>query len=557
MPSLFSDFYKRHTSIVSLHVLLVLITFPMEILLLSYVTGQIFKKIQKKKYKMFFIVLLIFFSIFLFIQFFYFVQEYLNSLIIPKLDTFTRTELLNVVLQHKFDYDEIKIGELMYRISKTPGHLYKNYNNFVNYMLPLYFCVLFFPMYLFWLQWRLGLIVAVVFIVMAWIFFIYYRSFTSNVEMRFEKEHHLMDEYQDVLINVENVRIANQAMQEKDRMNTMSEQFELEHKAEIHKINAFKITAIIVLNVFLLLIIVYGIFLATTPKYTHLMPYWKLIILITATILLSKTMTTLVSKCTDGVYYSGSMNQLHTFLEKFHYTQTPQTTKHNNDTTSQPPLVTVHNYDIAYSQVAFRYPQSSSPELLFRDVSFIIPYRSNIVILGDIGSGKSTLVKMLMNTYQPISGTVSIGGVPVDIIPHEKLTSIVTYMNQNVTLFNRTIRENIFYGQEPDVEGLQQLNIPPKILENLDLLVGKNANNLSGGEKQIILLLRIYFRPVPIVILDEPTSNLDPQTKDHVIGLIQELMKSKTVICITHDTSITKFFSRAFMLQNKTLVPYQ
>jgi ABC-type bacteriocin/lantibiotic exporter with double-glycine peptidase domain len=290
------------------------------------------------------------------------------------------------------------------------------------------------------------------------------------------------------------------------------------------------------------------------------MPYWKLIILITATILLSKTMTTLVSKCTDGVYYSGSMNQLNTFLEKFHYqgaasTETPHTTQ-QTDTTSLPPLVTVHNYDIAYTQVAFRYPQSSSPELLFRDVSFTIPYRSNVVILGDIGSGKSTLVKMLLNTYQPLSGTVSIGGVPIDTLTHDKLTSIVTYMNQNVTLFNRTIRENIFYGREPDIPALQQLDIPPKILENLDMVVGKNANNLSGGEKQIILLLRLYFRQVRIVILDEPTSNLDPQTKDHIIGLIQELMKSKTVICITHDTSITKFFSRAFMLQNKTLVPY-
>jgi len=549
---IFQRFYEQHRGIVMGHVALTLITFPLEMLLLSYISGLIFQKIKDKKYRAFYVVLVGFFFAFLLIQFLHFAQDYMSSLIIPRLDTFTRTELLDAMLHHRFEEDELKVGELMHRISKTPGHLYKHYSNTVSYLVPLIFSAVFFAGYVFWIHWKVGLVVSSSFLLLFFTYFYVFFLLTQGAESRVEMEHGLMDGYEDAMTNWESIRMAQTKEAEKKRMTVMSQEFERKQQHDIHMVNTLKIVSIVLFNIIMLGLLAYGIYLSSREK---AFPYWKLIVLITAIFLMSKTMTSLLVKSSDSIYHAGSVNQFKKFLSRFTGGNVPTAPplEHDGTTTTMPPSITPP--DLVFDHVSYTYPGASSPVL--HDITLRIPFPSSVLILGAIGSGKSTLVKMLLGFYQPTMGTVAIDGIPVDHIPPSALLDKITYMNQNVLLFNRTLLENIFYGIAPDREALEALRhcVPPRVMDNLDMVAGKQGQKLSGGERQIVFLLRTYFKPHPVVLLDEPTANLDPESTRRAQDIIRLLIHKKTVVCITHDPAMTDLFDRVYRLEHGTLVP--
>lgn len=541
--NLFQRFYEQHRGIVSGHVALTLITFPLEMLLLSYISGMIFQKIKDKKYKAFYIVLVGFFLAFLWIQFLHFAQDYMSSLIIPRLDTFTRTELLDAMLNHRFEEDELKVGELMHRISKTPGHLYKHYSNTVNYLIPLVFSAIFFAGYVFWIHWKMGLLVALSFLILYIAYFTVFFYLTRDAGARLDMEHGLMDSYEDTMANWESIRMAQTRQDEKDRMVQQSQDFETKQQNDIHKVNTLKIVSIIVFNLVMILLLAYGIYLSSQQK---AFPYWKLIILITAIFLMSKTATNLLVKTSDSIYHAGSVDQFQQFLSRF--------TKGNVASPRSTSMPMSAHPVLALENVSYTYPGASQP--ILRDISIHIPFPSSILILGSIGSGKSTLVKMLLGFYPPTTGSLTIDGIPLDHYDPSDLLHHITYMNQSVLLFHRTLLENIFYGVPTDQEALEQVRdiLPPRIMDHLEEKAGKQGQRLSGGERQIILLLRTYFKPHPVVLLDEPTANLDPESKHRAQQIIQRMMQKKTVICITHDPEMMTIFPRVYQLTEGVLV---
>ena len=548
---IFHRFYQQHRGIVVGHVALTLLTFPLEMLLLSYISGVIFQKIKDKKFKAFYVVLVGFFFAFLFIQFLHFSQDYMSSLIIPRLDTFTRTELLDAMLNHRYEEDEMKLGELMHRMSKTPGHVYKHYSNTVNYVVPLSFSAVFFAGYVFWIHWKMGLLVSSLFLVLFVVFFYVFALLSRQAGSRLEMEHELMDGYEDTIANWESIRMAQTRAQEKERMAQLSQEFETKQETDIHRVNTLKLVSIIVFNMIMLGLLAFGIYLSSKEQ---AFPYWKLIILITAILLMSKTMTSLLVKSSDSVYHAGSIQQLKSFLTKFYRDPVDPPPEEKEGGSTPAPPIQFHN--ISFRNVSYTYPGASSPVL--QDVNLDIPFPSGILILGSIGSGKSTLLKMVMGFFPPTSGSITIDGVPVQDYPASVLLNHVTYMNQNVLLLNRTILENIFYGRSPDRDALMALKdvVPSRILENLDTVVGKQGQMLSGGERQIVLLLRTYFKPNLLILLDEPTANLDPDSKQRAQIILQKMMMHKTVVCITHDPGMIPLFPHTYRLQEGTLIPF-
>lgn len=545
MSDIFHRFFQQNRGIVVGHVLLTLITFPLEILLLSYISGLIFQRIKEKRYKAFYAVLVGFFFAFLLIEFFHFSQDYMSSLIIPRLDTFTRTELLHVMLNHRFEEDELKLGELMHRMSKTPGHLYKHYSNSVNYIVPLCFSAVFFAGYLFWIHWKMGLLVSCVFIVLFVVYFWVFGLMCRDAGSRLDMEYGLMDGYEDTIANWESIRLSSMREEEKKRMASQSGEFEVKQQQDIHRVNLLKISSIVAFNLLMLVLLGLGIYLCTKEK---LFPYWKLIILITAILLMSKTMTSLLVKSSDSIYHAGSVQQLKEFMARFHRDPVDSASLQHSP---RP----IENHEIVFDHVSFAYSPTAVP--ILKDINLRITFPTSVLVLGAIGSGKSTLLKMLMGYYKPTEGTVTVDGISVEQYPSAYLLQHITYMNQNVLLFNRTLLENIFYGQTPRPDLLEPFKdaVPKRIMDNLDMPAGKQGNMLSGGERQIVLLLRTYFKPNPVVLLDEPTANLDPQSKKSAEGIIKIMMKHKTVVCITHDPGMIPLFQHVYRLQDGTLQP--
>lgn len=208
------------------------------------------------------------------------------------------------------------------------------------------------------------------------------------------------------------------------------------------------------------------------------------------------------------------------------------------------------NYNIDIRNISFYYP-SNPKKIILNNFNLSIPYRSNILIKGPIGSGKSTIGRLLSLWYKPQKGSITIGGNDIYTIPKKQYKDIVYMMSQNTILFSElTIFENICYSFEtlPPKNILDKYNLPPSFLKILDQKVLQNGTNISGGQKRMVHILRSILHKTPIVILDEPTDSLDEKSTDVIIQLIKELTKKKTVLCISHDERLNSIFTRIIQL---------
>ena len=197
------------------------------------------------------------------------------------------------------------------------------------------------------------------------------------------------------------------------------------------------------------------------------------------------------------------------------------------------------NGDIVTSSVYHKY----GDKFVLENVSVRIKKGEKVAFVGEIGSGKTTIVKLIMGFQPLLMGDITIGGVSINHISNKDLRDKIFYIPQKPKLFNRTLYENIVYGLNPapsKEEVLQlmddlKIDVKDVFEKKMDELVGVEGNNLSGGQRQIVWLIRSIYRPSAILILDEPTSALDPTNKLAMISTIKKLSVGKTVIIVSHD----------------------
>ena len=204
------------------------------------------------------------------------------------------------------------------------------------------------------------------------------------------------------------------------------------------------------------------------------------------------------------------------------------------------------NGDIMFQSVYHKYKN----KFVLEKVDIHIEKGEKVAFVGQIGSGKTTLIKLLLG-FQPLTmGTISIGGMDANKISNAQLRENIFYIPQKPKLFNRTLYENITYGIEkkPSKESILLLLDDLKLQDirivfedKMDHTVGVEGNELSGGQRQIVWLLRAFYRQAPILVLDEPTAALDPATKVLVMDIIKRINIGKTVIIVSHDPIDSSF----------------
>jgi len=202
------------------------------------------------------------------------------------------------------------------------------------------------------------------------------------------------------------------------------------------------------------------------------------------------------------------------------------------------PSKTTDRSEISFKTVHFSY----DAEEVIKGISFNIPERKFVALVGSSGSGKTTIARLLARFWDIQQGEISIGGVPITSMTQEHLLSKISMVFQDVYLFKDTIAENIRIGK-PDAND-DEIYAAAKaaachdfimsLPDGYNTMVGEGGSTLSGGEKQRISIARAILSDAPIVFLDEATASLDPENELLIQQAIDELVKNKTVLVIAH-----------------------
>lgn len=219
----------------------------------------------------------------------------------------------------------------------------------------------------------------------------------------------------------------------------------------------------------------------------------------------------------------------------------------------------INNGEIQFHDISFAYPNQPP---IFLNFNLTIPAKQKIGIVGSSGAGKTTLFKLLMRLYNVEKGVIAIDDLPINAYTKKSLCSQIAIVPQHLTLFHRSIYDNITYGcnsfDKSDVilaaKKAHCHEFIAELPEQYDTIIGEQGVKLSGGQRQRIAFARAILKNAPILLLDEATSALDSRTEQAIQDGLQNLLADKTALVIAHRLSTLKAMDRILVLEDGKII---
>ncbi len=216
--------------------------------------------------------------------------------------------------------------------------------------------------------------------------------------------------------------------------------------------------------------------------------------------------------------------------------------------------------ELQVSKLRFTYPRGE--RVVLSDISFHVSPGEMVALVGKSGSGKSTLADLLCRKYPVEESQVFIDGVDINEITLESLRRNVAMVNQNIALFDDTIRNNVAYGdldvpETAVIDALEKayaMEFINELPDGIDTVIGENGLKLSGGQRQRISIARAFLKNAPILIMDEATSALDNESEARITQAIEELVETRTTIVIAHRLSTILKANRLLVMKDGKIV---
>lgn len=575
LNNLVHTYYQQYKWMVIVYVVLAFIL-PVRDISMSHVSGKILQLIKDSKfdalkpYIIAVVMIIVFFGVIMYIN------TILEVNMFTMFEHLTRQKMTEALLDmQKQNFTELESGQVITRIGQLPNKIFNFFSLLKDMIVPkILVCVGIILYYAFVIPW-VALCLLILFV--GSLLMLYYGFYRCQPPALQRDAHYftivrLLD---DVLKNIMPILNMNTARKELDVMDEMSHTY-LQSVMDVHycMIRMGSYTSAFLYAI--IAIIFYGMYKSFKAKKTTLAHFITLIMLVSMMISQLASInegTRLVIFRWANIINGLDMFKQCTPVQTMVKTKTEIEAETNanadanaNGENASPP----HPQGFSLRHIDYTYHQEGyAPRVIFQNFNMDIAKHEVTLIMGPIGSGKSTLLSLLMQYKLCQHGQIYLDGIPYASIPPEQLRHTIGFVHQHPQLFNRTVFENMTYGvaqQSNDIalrervqELLRELRLEHLLLHlphGLDTYCGKNGSHLSGGQRQIVVLIRVLLQNPDVLILDEPTSAVDDDTKDIIIELIERIMKGKTVIMVTHDKDLMKYATRVIHME-KGQVAYQ
>lgn len=550
----FLEFAKLNPVLTTTNILMS-ITFPVDDILIPYLSGKIVTFAQgKKPFKKYLIALILVMTL---MQVFYVSIYYHDAMMLPKLQNYIRETMFTEIIKYyqvNPSVGDLRTGEMMSRMVKIPLVTIEYFERMKNYLIPYMLSFSVTSAYIAYKDLTIGVVMFISGLLVAFLIASSPSMCARGAHDQEEKLAKLDEETEDILRNLPTVYTTNMARKEIDTMVKLGTKYQ----------ESYMDTTICTMKVKLMASIVLSIMLVTFGYSSyHRIKSGKLSVGLFVTIFMVITQW-----YTSLGWLSGNIRDI--VMEWGILTAHSQMLKQNNMAAvkamaqqTRLPRRPIPTSGLYVDRVSYMVDGRSAP--ILDRVSLHVRPNERVAIVGRVGSGKSTLLKIIARLATPSSGSVYINGRALSQIPMDETKRIVGYVQQHPTLFNRSIYDNISYGTEDRVtkdivdalvERLGLKDVFDNLDNGLNTLVGKNGSSLSGGQRQLVQMMRMMLMDPEIVVMDEVTASLDNDTKKRLFGIFDIALKGKTVIMVTHDDHLMKQATRIVdikdMLPNAT-----
>jgi ABC-type multidrug transport system fused ATPase/permease subunit len=552
------EFLKQNKIWVFITIITTLICNPIEMIVLSDLFSHFTTAINKLQYQNSITILMKIAALSIFVDSVYMIGNYFDKIYYPLMEKFIRFELIDVIFKNiEVNYEKEEISNHIIKTLKIPNTVTSFTGRFIYWVVTFVLTTVVILGYILYLDPIIGGMTLLVF-VLFFIAYYYILMDTKNTsEQRENEEKKLMSTIDDVLSNSISIICSKKIKDEKEFLTNKHNIYDETHETQLWSSSKGGYAMSIIITI----ILVAYVYVLLRLYKNHKIDSNTAIKVIIIMLFFVRYIKTSSQGSIRVIAEYGKLAENEVTIRKL-LVDKAEVTGHKTNI----PITG----DIEFKNVSFRYSAAPGtgttaaatdisgedhPKTL-DNVSFKINPRDRVAIIGTNGSGKSTIIKLLSGFFKPTEGQILFDGEDTRNIDREYLRSSLSIVSQKVVLFNRSVLDNICYATNTPKEEvvkildrLKIMNVFKKLPQGLDTMAGARGENLSGGQRQIIYLLRSYLSNKPITIMDEPTAAVDAFHKKYVIQMMNEMSKKTTMIVVTHDSGFADTFPKKIYIE--------
>ena len=547
------DFLKQNKIWMFMTIITTLICNPIEMIVLSDLFSNFTTAINNMQYSDSITILLKIAGLSIAVDTVYMFSNYFDKIYYPLMEKFIRFELIDVIFKNiEVNYEKEDISNHIIKALKIPNTVTTFTGRFIYWVVTFVLTSVVILGYILYLNPFIGGMTLIVF-VLYFILYYYILMDTKNTSERRENEEKLlMSNIDDVLSNSISIICTKKLKDEKEFLTNKHSIYDDAHETQLWSTS----TGGYVLSIMVIMVLVVYVYLILRLYKSHKIDKNSTIKVIIIMLFFIRYIKTSSQGSIRVIAEYGKLAENEMDVRKLLVDKADAT-----GNTKDIPITG----DIEFKNVSFQYAAAAAatetpsepPPKILDSVSFKIKPLDRVAIIGTNGSGKSTIIKLLSGFFKPTEGQILFDGEDSRNIDREYLRSKLSIVSQKVVLFNRSVIDNICYATNTPKEEvikildrLKIMNVFKKLPQGLDTMAGARGEKLSGGQRQIIYLLRSYLSNKPITIMDEPTAAVDAFHKNYVLQMINEMSKKTTLIVVTHDPSMATTFPMKIYLES-------